>query len=172
MNKHLNVMLHVAVLIAVEVVLSRFCSIPTQFMKIGVAFVALAVCGMLFGPWWAMLAGGVADFIGAILFPVGPYFPGFTLSNALTGLVFGLCLYRRQEGWKHIALSVGVNNLGISLFLSTLWLSILYGSPYVTLLPMRLAQSCVMVVVEFVVISLIQKPMGGYARRMKLRSNA
>lgn len=168
MNKHLKVMVHVAMLVAVEVVLSRFCSISTQFGKIGFAFVPLAVCGMLFGPWWACLAGGLSDFIGAILFPIGPYFPGFTLSNALMGLIFGLCLYGRYTGWKRTALAVAVNNFAISLFLSTFWLHLLYGSPYLGLLPMRLVQSCIMVALEFVIIKVMQKPMGTYARLMKL----
>lgn len=171
MNKHLKTMIHVAVLVALEVVLSRFLSIPTQFMKIGFAFVPLAVCGMLFGPWWALLAGGLSDFIGAILFPIGPYFPGFTLSNALVGMIFGFCLYQRFSGWKHIAKAVVVNNFVISLFVSTYWLHLLYGSPYLGLLPTRLAQNCVMIVLEFAVIRLIQKPIGMYSKQMRLNKS-
>lgn len=170
MKKHLKTMVHVALLVALEVVLSRFCSISTQFGKIGFAFVPLAVCGMFFGPWWACLAGGLADFIGAVLFPIGPYFPGFTLSNALTGLMFGLCLRGRFEGWKHIILPAVFSNFVISLFLSTYWLHLLYGSPYLGLLPLRLLQSCVMTVIELAVIKAIQKPMGAYARHMKLHN--
>ena len=169
MNKHLKTMVHVAVLVALEVILSRFLSIPTQFMKIGFAFVPLAVCGMLFGPWWAFLSGALSDFIGAILFPIGPYFPGFTLSNALVGLMFGYCLYQRFSGWKHIVKAVLVNNLIISLLISTYWLHLLYGSPYLGLLPVRLGQNCVMIVLEFIVIRLIQKPMGIYSKLAKLR---
>lgn len=168
MNKHVRTMLYVALLVAIEVVLSRFVSIPTQFVKIGFAFVPLAVCGMFFGPWWAALCGGLADFLGAILFPIGPYFPGFTLSNALVGMMFGYCLRGRFSGWKHIAKAVVVNNLVISLLISTYWLHLLYGSPYLGLLPVRLAQNCVMVVLEFVVIKVIQKPMGKFAELMKL----
>ena len=73
-----------------EVVLSRFLSISTESLKIGFAFVPLVCCAMLYGPVWGAVAGGLADFIGAVLFPIGPYFPGFTLTNALIGLVFGL----------------------------------------------------------------------------------
>ena len=152
--------------------LSRFWSISTQFGKIGFAFVPLAVCGMLFGPWWAALCGGLADFLGAILFPIGPYFPGFTLSNALTGMVFGLCLYQRFAGWKHIAGAAAVNNVIISLLISTYWLHLLYGSPYLGLLPTRVVQCVVMIVLEFVVIRLIQAPMGSYVKMLKLYKHA
>ena len=169
MSKRLKVMLHVTVLVALEVVLSRFCSIATQFGKMGFAFAPLAVCGMLFGPWWGCLAGGLADFIGAILFPIGPYFPGFTLSNALVGLLFGLCLHKRFSGWVHVVIAVMLGNFGVSLFLSTFWLKLLYGSPYLGLLPTRFGQSCIMTVMEFWVIGLLQKPIGSYARLMRLQ---
>ena len=169
MNKHLKVMIHVALLVALEVVLSRFCSISTQFGKIGFAFVPLAVCGMLFGPWWSCLTGGLADFLGAILFPIGPYFPGFTLSNALTGLLFGILLHNCFSGWGKVVAASVITNFAVSLFLSTWWLSLLYGSPYLGLLPTRLIQSCIMTVLEVAVLRLIQKPMGVYFRQMRLQ---
>ncbi len=168
MNKHLKTMILAAMLVAVEVVLSRFCSISTQFGKIGFAFAPLAVCGMLLGPWWACLTGALADLLGAVLFPIGPYFPGFTLSNALVGLIFGLLLYRRFSGWKRIALAAVLGNFCVSLFLSTWWLSILYGSPYLGLLSTRLLQSCVMTAIEIVVLPILQKPVGVCARQLKL----
>lgn len=164
MHKNLKIMLQVAMLVAIEVVLNRFCSINTQVVKIGFAFVPVAVCAMLFGPIWACITAGMADFIGAILFPIGPYFPGFTASAALTGLVFGLLLYKRQTDWKHIALAVGINNLIISLFLTTFWIHLLYGGPYWALVPARLLQNGILVVVEFAVIRLLQKPVALIAR--------
>lgn len=168
MKKHLRIALHVAMLVAIEIVLSRFCSISTQIVKIGFAFVAVAVCGMLFGPLWGAVCGGLSDFLGAILFPIGPYFPGFTLSAALTGLVFGLLLYKRSGGWWHIAAAVLINKLLISLLLTTYWIHALYGSPFVTLLPTRALQSAILIVVEFVVIFAIQKPIAMYGERMNL----
>lgn len=168
MNKRLKTMIHVAMLVAVEVVLSRFCSISTQFGKIGFSFLPIAVCGMLFGPWWACLTGGVSDFIGAVLFPIGPYFPGFTISNALTGLLFGLFLYRRDRSWKRILAAAVTVNFGISLLLSTYWLHLLYGSSYFGLLPTRLAQAIMMTALEFVLIRAVQRPVLGYASSLKI----
>ncbi len=39
----------------------------------------------------------LADLIGATLFPAGPFFAGFTLSAFLTGLIYGLILYKREK---------------------------------------------------------------------------
>ena len=66
------------VLVAMEVVLSRFVSISTWNMKIGFAFIPVAAAAILLGPVEAAVCGGLADFLGATLFPIGTYFPGFT----------------------------------------------------------------------------------------------
>ena len=63
-------------------------------MKIGFAFVAVFVGAYLYGPVAGAVVGGLGDFLGAILFPIGAYFPGFTLNCALTGVVMGLLLYK------------------------------------------------------------------------------
>ena len=73
MNKKFSVLIlaQVAVLLAMEVVLSRFFSIATPITKFSFAFVPLAVCGALFGPVWGGVMGALADLLGAILFPAG-----------------------------------------------------------------------------------------------------
>lgn len=76
---NIKILVSVSALIALEVILSRFLSIATPVVKIGFGFVPIAVCAMLYGPIWAGAAGALADFLGATLFPIGAYFPGFTL---------------------------------------------------------------------------------------------
>lgn len=167
-KNQLKILVQVALLVAIEVVLSRWFSIATPFVKIGFAFVPLAICGTLFGPVWACAAGGVADFLGANLFPIGPYFPGFTLSAMLTGVVFGLCLHRKEIKWGHIVVAVAVNHLVISLFLTTFWIHLLYGAPYLQLLATRVLQNAIMIPIEFAVLRLIQKPIVHYAAYAQL----
>ncbi len=154
----------VALFIALEVVLSRFGSIATAELKIGFGFVPLAICAMLYGPAWAAVAGGLADFIGAVLFPIGPYFPGFTLTNALIGLIFGLFLRRRPAGIANICAASLITCLFCSLVLNSLWISILYHSPFIQLLPTRLLQCAVMIPVEIVVLTLLRQPVARLAR--------
>lgn len=160
-------MIQVALLVAIEIVLSRFCSIATPIVKIGFGFVPIAICGMLFGPVWAGVAGALADFLGAMLFPIGAYFPGFTLSAALTGVIFGLLLHRKEGGWPRLALAVGVNCLGVSLCLTTLWISMLYGTPYLALLPARVVQNLIMIPIQFVVLRLLRQPVRLYRRGLQ-----
>ena len=150
-----------SLLVAMEVILSRFLSISAWNIKIGFAFIPMAVAAMFYGPIAGGMVGASADFLGAILFPSGAFFPGFTVTAFLRGAVLGLCLHKKQ-GAGRIALAVGVNQLIFSLIFNTLWISILYGSPYVALLGTRVFQSMLMMVVQFIVISAmarLMKPM-------------
>ena len=61
-----------AMLIALEVVLNRFCSVNTQFLKIGFGFVPVVMAAYLYGPLPAGIVCGLSEFIGANLFPIGP----------------------------------------------------------------------------------------------------
>ena len=165
MKSNLKTMLHVSILIAMEVILSRFVSVATPIVKIGFGFVPIAICAMLYGPVWSGVAGGVADFIGAILFPIGVYFPGFTLSAVLTGVVFGLFLYKRKVKWLNLCAAVLINCLGISLCLSTYWLTVITGSPFLALLPTRIVQNVIMLPVQFTVLYILQKPVMLYVTK-------
>ena len=143
-----------SLLIALEVVLSRFLSISAWNTKIGFAFVPVVLAALLLGPLWAGIVGALADFLGALLFPIGAYFPGFTLTAFLMGLCYGLLLYKKQ-GFGRIAAAVAVHQLVLSLLLNTLWISLLYGSPYAPLLLSRLPQCAILAAVQLALIPVL-----------------
>ncbi len=144
----------VAILIAIEVVLSRFCSIATPIVKIGFGFIPIAIAGMLYGPLWAGTVAGLGDFIGAILFPIGAYFPGFTLTAALSGMVYGSLLHNHKS-WGRIIAAVLIISLGLHLCLDTLWLQMITGKGYMVLLPVRVLKSVIMAPMQVVIIRFI-----------------
>lgn len=141
----------IAMLTAIEIVLSRFLSISAWNIKIGFSFIPVVLAAILYGPLAAGAVGALGDFLGAILFPIGPYFPGFTLTAFLTGLVFGFFLHKKNS-ILNTAAAVGINQFILSLFLNTYWISVLYGSPYSALLATRVFQSLLLSVVQFAVI--------------------
>lgn len=166
MNKSKTLtMVTLGILIAIQIVLSRFCSINAWNIKIGFGFVPIAIAGILYGPVPAMLVGGLSDFLGAVLFPIGPYFPGFTLTTALTGMAFGLFLHKKR-GMIQILLAVSVNQLILGLFLNTLWISILYQSPYLPLFLTRIIQCAILTPVECLVLFVMTKPILYYEKRL------
>ena len=152
-----------AFLTALEIVLSRFLSINTWNLKIGFSFVPIAMAAMLFGPIPAATVAAMADVIGAILFPSGPFFPGFTLTAFLTGLVFGLFLREKQTPLR-VAGAVLINQLVLGLLLNTFWISLLYGSAYIPLLITRIGQCAILIPVQLVVILVLRRAMTGIRR--------
>ena len=155
-NDRIQKLVRIALLVAVEILLSRFLSISTPVVKIGFAFVPIALCGMLYGPLPTAAAAALADFLGAVLFPIGAYFPGFTLTAFLTGLVFGACLHRgRFERRRNIVLAVVLNCAVLGLLLNTLWISVLYGTPYPVLLPTRVLQYVILIPVQLSVLCVL-----------------
>lgn len=151
-------MVSCAVLIAAAIVLSRFFSINTWNLKIGFTFVPVFLAAYLFGAKGGALVGGIADFLGATLFPIGAYFPGFTLTCALNGVVYGLLLHKKQSTLR-ILIAVCISQLVLSLMLNTLWISILYGSSFTALLLTRVVQCLVMLPVEFIIIGVLSRVM-------------
>ena len=145
-----------AVLIAAAIVLSRFLSINAWNLKIGFTFIPIFLAGYLFGPVKGALVGGVADLLGALLFPIGAYFPGFTLTCALEGATYGSLLHKKQTPAR-ILIAVGIVQLVLGLLVNTYWISVLYGSPFVPLLATRAVQCIIMIPVEFIVIGAMSK---------------
>ena len=141
-------------LIALDVVLTRFVSLNLWDRRIGFSFVAVALAAYLYGPIGGAVVHGLADLIGAILVPTGAYFPGFTLTAAVIGLIYGLC-FRRSAGVPRIALGVVVSQLVCSIALNTLWIAITNHAPYWALLPGRLIQAGIMTPVQLIVLPLV-----------------
>ena len=126
-----------AILLAADVLLTRVFAFNTPLMKIGLGFAAIALCAMLYGPAWAALVSALGDFIGSLAFPTGAYFPGFTLTAAVTGLIFGLCLYRRERSWIHAVLAAALNCLIVSFLANSAMISLISASPAVVAFSLR-----------------------------------
>lgn len=82
--------------IAVSMILEKF-TINLPLFKINFAFLALAVIGMLVGPTMGFAAGLICDIVGYIANPDGGFFPAYTLVAGVQGVIYGICLYRKQE---------------------------------------------------------------------------
>ncbi len=140
---------HIAVLVALEIVLSRFLSINTFNLKIGFSFVPVVAAALLYGPLGGAATAGLADFAGALLFPVGPYFPGFTLTAMLIGATYGVLLHRRQS-MPRVIFATLIARLPLSLVVNTFWISILYGKAFFVLIPGRIVQELVLIPIQVV----------------------
>lgn len=168
-----------ALLVALEIVLNRFGSINTMGLKIGLAFIPPTMAAIMFGPATGALVWALSDLLGAILFPSGPYHPGFTACAALMGLVSGLLLCRepvsiRRESergrfifdlsrkkvriFPNVVVTVLINCLILGLTVNTAWISMLYGKrTYLEWFLFRLGEYAVLVPVQIIIIPILIK---------------
>ncbi len=138
----------VALLVATQIVLARFCSIQlfmgsTPVARIGFGFLPLVLVAVLYGPFYAGIAGVVADVVGYMFSPAGAFFPGFTFTAFVTGAIYGLFLYRKPRGIVRISVMMVTVSLLCSLALNTLWLTVLTGRGFLVIMQARIVQEAI-----------------------------
>lgn len=126
-----------ALFIAMVVVIARFISINLPMMRIGFSFIPLMIAAIRLGTIPVMIIGGVADVLGAMLFPSGPFFIGYTISAVLTCAIYGI-FFSGTLTMPKILAGLLLNEFGVSMLLTTLWTSILTGNPYLVALAARI----------------------------------
>ena len=145
--KDLRVLTTAAMLAAIAVVLG-FYKIPiSNLIELRFQSFPIAISGALFGPVVGAIVGIISDVGGYLVKPTGPFFPGFTLSSAMTGVIFGIFLKGRFQKWillGRIAMAMTVNTIVTGILLNTLWLSMLYGNPFNVVLITRLPKELIM----------------------------
>ena len=116
-----------ALLTALQVVLGNLTQIPFVGKQFNFGFLPIVAAAAMLGPVSAAVVGGIGDFIGAHLFPAGAYFPGFTLTAVIVGLLYAIPLYRRKPCVVRVAVAAVLGMIP-NLLLNSLWLSMLYSS--------------------------------------------
>lgn len=144
-----------AVLIAMSVVLKRVLGIDTQFLRIDASFISQSAIGALFGPFVSAVAFGVSDVVGFMLKPTGPYFPGFTLSAAVTGVLYSLFFYRKELTLKRVFIANLTIVLLDTLLLTPIWLTLMYDVPFWGLIPIRLAKVAIAIPIQTIIVYLV-----------------
>lgn len=146
-------------LIALKIIFTRFLGIDLGgIIRISFSFIATALMAVYFGPWLTGVGCGMADIIGAVLFPKGgAYFPGFTLSAIIIGLIYGFLLYKKHFSWWRIILIKILVLIIITAGLNSVWLAMITGKAYVALLIPRLTESILMLPIEVIMLGMVQK---------------
>ena len=163
MSKNKKIIL-TAVLLAMQIILSRFLSVKTPILKISFEFIPSCVCAIWLGAKWTVLLNVLGDIIGATLFPTGAFFIGYTISTAISGLIYGLLLYKKEDNSYtdkqfiirliiSVILVTCISNIG----LNTLWISITTGKAFIVLLGIRIVKELIMIPIQIVVILFIEK---------------
>ncbi len=161
-----------ALMLAATIVLSRFLSVKTPIIVISFSYIPIMLCAVLLGPWWTMLVAGLADLIGALLFPFGAYFVGYTISATLSGFIYGIFLrYKKDMSYKKFLMMLSISTLLVIALcnglLNSLWIYITTKKALIAILPTRLVKELVMLPIQIVTIFFLHlgfKKMGMYDR--------
>ena len=144
-----------AMLLSILIVLSRFLSIKTSLLVISLNFIPIMISAIYLGPKYTCIIAWIGDLIGAILFPFGAYFPGFTISSALMGFIYGIFLYTNpNKKTKDITfiikliISSIIVLFGIKIFLESAFLNLLYGKAYIVVVSTRLITQAIMLPIQ------------------------
>ncbi len=142
-----------AMLTAIGILLGYFKIPVNQFIEFRFAFLPICMAGMMLGPGIAGVIGALIDVGGFLVYPTGPYFPGFTLSGIVSGIIFGIILYKKRPTLQRIIVSQAVYTLLVGIILNSIWLNQLYLKlGYLNTILYRLPKELAMFVVNTVLV--------------------
>lgn len=137
-------------LIALNIILGFVGQIRvSDTLEIRFDFLSIAIAGMILGPVMGMTVGGLSDILRTLI-KGGAFFPGFTLNQMLIGFLFGMIFYYAIYSETKVSLlvksifSIAFITFVINLFITTYWLHIMYGNPYMPLLASRLLKEIIL----------------------------
>ena len=145
---------YAGVLIAMNVLLTRFVSIPVgQVLRFSAGAVPVILSGLMLGPVTGAITGAIGDLIGCAVSGYAPN-PLITLSSALYGLIpalFAPVIKRSRPGLKRFMVILGVvfvTMIITSQGVHVLGLSLLYGMPAKAVFISRIPQTLFLLVIN------------------------
>lgn len=167
--RHVKTITIAAMFGAISAVLGYFTIEIGSFIKIGFSTIANQFVYYLFGPVVGCAFGGSLDIIKYLVKPTGEFFPGFTLTAMVAGLLYGWFLYKRPISLKRVLAAELVVSIVCNMLMSTLWLSMLYGKGFMVLLPMRAVKNLIMWPINSMIFYTVAKTMeaSGIFRTLK-----
>ncbi|NLW65305.1 MAG: folate family ECF transporter S component [Clostridiales bacterium] len=139
---HIRTIAMLAVFTAVSIILSRFLGIyVTPSLRLSFEYFPIILAGICFGPAAGAVVGGLSDFLGATVLSGLGFFPPLIAGPILAGLTSGLMAKYffhndLDKWWKYILIG-----LAADLLCNFVWgsyaLSLLTGTPFLTLLALR-----------------------------------
>ena len=141
-----------AMLTAIGIVLGFFKLPINQLIEIRFGSIPIAITGMMFGPGVAGVVGALTDIGGYWVHPTGPFFPGFTLSGIVSGIIFGVMLHGKKCTLPRIIAAEVVHTLIVGIIMNSYWLNLLYlKNGYLAAIVARLPKELVMIPVYTVI---------------------
>ena len=154
--KNIYVLTVCALLVAIATVLGFFkLVVVPELIEIRFAFLPIGMSGALFGPVIGGIVGILADVLGYLVNPTGPFFPGFTIATMISGVIYGVFLYKKKVTIPRVMVAQAVESVVVSLLLNSLNLSILYGNGFIAVLTPKIIKAIAMYPVKTALLYLV-----------------
>lgn len=156
MNKTKKIIL-TALFLATNIIIGRILSIRTPLITIGFSFVPLMLSAIILGPKYSTFISVMGDVLGALLFPVGSYFFGFTITAFFKGILYGLFLHQKTFNLSkkfilRLIICTTATNLLLNGLLNTFWIMIISENASNIIVPIRMLKQLIMVPIEVICI--------------------
>ncbi len=149
-----------ALLMAIQVVISFFYIPVFDNIRIYFTYFVTMLVAIIFKPTTALIYAVIEDLVAFFIYPTGPFFIGYTLTAALSMLIYILFL-NKKVSLLRIFLAKLLVNLLINVLLGSLWSMILYSKAYLFYLGASLVKNTFLLPLEvlafFILYRLIQK---------------
>lgn len=149
-----------AAFIALKIILSATYIPVSENLRIGISFLVVALEASIVGPVAGMVSGAVTDVLSFIVFPNGPFFPGYTLTAMMGELFYALLLYNREITVVRIVIAKILNNYIVNVGLGSLWSSMLYGNVYVVYFARSIIKNTIMLPIEVILLVVLFNLLG------------
>ena len=155
--KNIKILTVAGMLTAIAIIAGFFKIAVSDILEIRFSTLPIAVAGAFLGPGAAAVVGAAGDIGGFLIRP--------------TGLIFGLCLHKKDgssPGIFRVISGVLINTVLVKMLLDSLWLSMLYGKGGVwAVLSVRFLKELVMIPVNIILIMAITGPVFSVLNRSR-----
>lgn len=148
--KDLRKLMFAALICAMTIVIGAFYITVGENLRVYFTFFFKAVGCAVYGPVVGVIAAIVVDTLNFLMFPSGPYFPGYMLGECVSALIFSTFLYRRKITVTKVFFSKLLVNMVVNVALGSLWSKILYGQGYFFYLVKSLLKNTLLLPLEVI----------------------
>lgn len=146
-----------SLLIALNIVLGYFSIWFSAYLRVGFGFVTQPIVATLFGPLVCCMTGMIQDILSYLLNPVGGYIPTYTLCVGISGMIYGLLLYRKPISFWRVLVAKTLVLVFSNILLNSIALAPTVGSGFVGILPARIIKNLLLLPIQTVVAYLVLK---------------
>ena len=144
-----------ALVCALSIALGSFYLVVGSNLRIYLTFIVKSLGCAVYGPIVGAIVAFLSDTIGFLLFPSGPYFPGYLLSEILAACIYSLFLYRERFHWLRALAAKMLINYLINVLLGCLWSYLLYGKTYLYYLTTSLIKNTLLQPIEVIIMTVV-----------------